>query len=229
MGIFPNSGRESNSKNTGRERSCWLRNRTRGHCTTGHFTVRVSPGSLESPPSGPGKTSRCCELIIRGPQMGGQICRGRIWRFWGTPIFSPEVPKYLFLKGLGTSGRKIGAPQKTPNSTTTDLTPHLRPSVIMYFYLTRSFCLTRLKAKKSNLERFPANTFWPHNDLKVRTSRTWAAPRAIHLKANHPHSFSHFRRFRRPHFPNFPRFRAALLDPYFLWGRRDTSAFFRKA
>ena len=44
--------------------------------------------------------------------MGGQIRRGRIWRFWGAPIFSPEVPTYQFLKGLGTSGRKIGAPQK---------------------------------------------------------------------------------------------------------------------
>ena len=33
---------------------------------------------------------------IRGPQMGGQIRRGRIWRFWGAPIFSPEIPKYLF-------------------------------------------------------------------------------------------------------------------------------------
>ena len=29
---------------------------------------------------------------VRGPQMGGQIRRGRIWRFWGAPIFSPEVP-----------------------------------------------------------------------------------------------------------------------------------------
>ena len=46
------------------------------------------------------------------PQMGGQIRRGWIWRFWGAPIFRPEVPKYLFLKGFGTSGRKIGAPQK---------------------------------------------------------------------------------------------------------------------
>ena len=44
--------------------------------------------------------------------MGGQIRRGRIWRCWGAPVFSPEVPKYLFLKGFGTSGRKIGAPQK---------------------------------------------------------------------------------------------------------------------
>ena len=29
---------------------------------------------------------------------------------------------------MGTSGLKIGVPQKTPNPTTTDLTPHLRPS-----------------------------------------------------------------------------------------------------
>ena len=33
--------------------------------------------------------------------MGGQIRRGRIWRFWGAPIFSPELPKTLFLKGFG--------------------------------------------------------------------------------------------------------------------------------
>ena len=64
--------------------------------------------------------------------MGGQIRRGRIWRFWGAPVFSPEVPKYLFSKGFGTSGRKIGAPRKTkPNSTTTGLTPHLRPSEVL--------------------------------------------------------------------------------------------------
>ena len=47
-----------------------------------------------------------------GRKRGGQICRGWIWRFWGAPLFSPEVPKYLCLKGFGTSGRKIGAPQK---------------------------------------------------------------------------------------------------------------------
>ena len=53
-----------------------------------------------------------------------------MWRFRGAPIFSPEVPKYLFegvlghpefsvqrsqntyLKGFGTSGRKIGVRQK---------------------------------------------------------------------------------------------------------------------
>ena len=52
-----------------------------------------------------------CFLIQRATN-GGQIRRGWIWRFWGAPIFGPEVPKYLFLKGFGTSGRKIGAPQK---------------------------------------------------------------------------------------------------------------------
>ena len=51
-------------------------------------------------------------ILVRGPQMGGQIHRGRIWRLWGAPIFSPEVPKYLFLMGFATSGQKIGAPQK---------------------------------------------------------------------------------------------------------------------
>ena len=50
--------------------------------------------------------------FLRGPHMGGQIRRGRIWRFWGAPLFSPEVPKYLLLKGFGTSGLKSGAPQK---------------------------------------------------------------------------------------------------------------------
>ena len=53
-----------------------------------------------------------CRRSFREPQMGGQIRRGRIWRVWGAPIFSPEVPKCLFLKGFGASGRKIGAPQK---------------------------------------------------------------------------------------------------------------------
>ena len=44
--------------------------------------------------------------------MGGQIRRGRIWRFWGAPIFSPEVPKYLFINGFGTSWTENrGAPK----------------------------------------------------------------------------------------------------------------------
>ena len=64
---------------------------------------------------------------LRGPRMGGWIRRGWIWRFWGAPIFSPEVPNPLrqVLWDLWTENR--GAP-KTPNSTTTDPTPHSRPS-----------------------------------------------------------------------------------------------------
>ena len=58
-----------------------------------------SPGLHQSPAlnlGGMGPLFR--GLGFRGPQMGGQIRRGRICRFWGAPIFSPEVPKYLFLK-----------------------------------------------------------------------------------------------------------------------------------
>ena len=44
--------------------------------------------------------------------MGGQIRRGWIWRFWGAPIFRPEVPKPFKNRYLGTSGLKIRAPQR---------------------------------------------------------------------------------------------------------------------
>ena len=44
--------------------------------------------------------------------MEGQIRRGWIWRFWGAPIFRPEAPKPFKNRYLGTSGLKIGAPQK---------------------------------------------------------------------------------------------------------------------
>ena len=67
-------------------------------------------------------------VLFRGPRMGGWIRRGWISRFWGAPIFSPEVPKFLFFKGfwdLWTENR--GAP-KTWKSTTTDPTPHSGPS-----------------------------------------------------------------------------------------------------
>ena len=44
--------------------------------------------------------------------MGGQIRSGRIWRFWGAPLFSPEVPKYLlFLRVLGPLDGKSGGPK----------------------------------------------------------------------------------------------------------------------
>ena len=60
--------------------------------------------------------------------MRGQIRRGRIWRFWGAPIFSPEVPQIPIFKGFGDLWTENRGAPKTPNSTTTDLTPHLRPS-----------------------------------------------------------------------------------------------------
>ena len=44
-------------------------------------------------------------------------------RFWGAPIFSPEAPKPLFLRVLE---KLWGAPNADP--TTTDPTPHSRPS-----------------------------------------------------------------------------------------------------
>ena len=48
-------------------------------------------------------------------------------RFWGAPIFSPEAPKPLFWRVLERFGAKIwGAPNADP--TTTDPTPHSRPS-----------------------------------------------------------------------------------------------------
>ena len=67
-------------------------------------------------------------LNFRGPQMGGWIRCGWIWRFWGAPIFCSEVPNPLKIGiwHLWTENR--GAGPKTPNQTTTDPTPHLRSS-----------------------------------------------------------------------------------------------------
>ena len=49
---------------------------------------------------------------------------------FGAPRFSVRwgLPKYLFLKGFGDLCKENRGAPKTPNSTTTDLTPHLRPS-----------------------------------------------------------------------------------------------------
>ena len=51
------------------------------------------------------------EIIVRGPQMGGQIRRGRIWRFWGAPISRPEVPEPFKNRYLGTLDWKSGRPK----------------------------------------------------------------------------------------------------------------------
>ena len=63
-------------------------------------------------PQGTAGKGRQLATVFRGPQMGGQIRRGRSWRFWGAPIFRPEIPKPFKNRYLGTSGLKIGAPQK---------------------------------------------------------------------------------------------------------------------
>ena len=47
---------------------------------------------------------------------------------FGAPRFSVQRLQNIYLKGCGTSGQKIGGPQQTPNPTTTDPTPHSRPS-----------------------------------------------------------------------------------------------------
>ena len=43
--------------------------------------------------------------------MGGQIRRGRIWRFWGAPIFSPEVRNTYVERVLGPLDGKSGRPK----------------------------------------------------------------------------------------------------------------------
>ena len=50
-------------------------------------------------------------VFLRGPQMGGQIRRGRIWRFWGAPIFSPESPNTYFQRVWGPLDGKSGRPK----------------------------------------------------------------------------------------------------------------------
>ena len=67
--------------------------------------------------------------VIRGPKksegrkLGVQIRHGRIWRFWGQIM--AQIPNF---KGFGDLWMENRGAPKTPNSTTTDLTPHLWPS-----------------------------------------------------------------------------------------------------
>ena len=67
-------------------------------------------------------------LQIRGPRMGGVGSVVVGFGVLGAPRFSVRSLKMLALNDFGTSGLKIGAPQKPPNPTTTDPTPHSRPS-----------------------------------------------------------------------------------------------------
>ena len=54
---------------------------------------------------------RIARTLCQRAAYGVQIRRGRIWRFWGAPIFSPEVPIYLFLRVLGPLDGKSGRPK----------------------------------------------------------------------------------------------------------------------
>ena len=66
-------------------------------------------------------------VFFRGPQMGGWIRRGWVCRFWGTPIFRPEVPKPFKNRCLGPLEWKSGCP-KNAKSNHNGSNPHLRPS-----------------------------------------------------------------------------------------------------
>ena len=48
---------------------------------------------------------------VRGPQMGGEIRRGWIWRFWGAPIFRPEAPNPFKIGIWGPLDWKSGRPK----------------------------------------------------------------------------------------------------------------------
>ena len=53
--------------------------------------------------------------MLRGPRLGGCIRRGWTWRFWGAPIFRPEVPKTLETI-LGPLNSKSGRPKNAKSN-----------------------------------------------------------------------------------------------------------------
>ena len=69
-------------------------------------------------------------VLFRRPRVGRWI-RGRWILRFGGPRFLPKIALKPFnIRVLGVSGLKIGAP-KNADSTTTDPTPHSRPSVVL--------------------------------------------------------------------------------------------------
>ena len=64
---------------------------------------------------------------VRGPRMGGWICRGWIWHF-GAPRFSVQRPQNAYFKTFWDLWTENRCTPKTPNPTTTDPIPHSRPS-----------------------------------------------------------------------------------------------------
>ena len=68
-------------------------------------------GSLRKLSRGPSKKS-CVSTSLQRAENGGLDPSWLILAFLGSPDFQFRGPKILVLKGFGTSGRKIGAPQK---------------------------------------------------------------------------------------------------------------------
>ena len=74
--------------------------------------------------------------------------------FFGAPRFSVQrSPKYLFLKGFGTSGRKIGAPQKR-QSQPRRIQPPICGPLILHFR-RRKFIFESLDFRPPKWKIFP--------------------------------------------------------------------------
>ena len=69
--------------------------------------------------------------------------------FLGRHGFQSRGPEILTLKVFGTSALKIGAPPQTLNSTTTDPTPHSRPSDACTGYSAQVGCICRRSQPKT--------------------------------------------------------------------------------
>ena len=68
---------------------------------------------------------------LRGPRRGGWIRRGWTSRFLGALIVYPEGPKTLYDEYFGTSGLKIGVPQKRKVRPTL-LGPLINTTLLLY-------------------------------------------------------------------------------------------------
>ena len=76
--------------------------------------------------------------------------------FWGAPDFQSRGPKILILKGLGTSGRNIGAPQKIT-------LPAFKEDIVnIFFVFAWEFCIEKWRG-------FLVNFFWSPSPTKRST------------------------------------------------------------
>ena len=53
-------------------------------------------------------TSKNVTSNEKSSEMWGWICRGWIWRFWGVPIFCPEVPKTFKIPSAHKNDYRMG-------------------------------------------------------------------------------------------------------------------------